>query len=68
LKRGENFLKVPREIKGVASSGFPRITKSAATSDSSLFKGGEGGISKGDGRGIEEGDLGGSESSGGVGK
>jgi acyl transferase domain-containing protein/acyl carrier protein len=64
LTRGENSVKVPREIKGAASS------------DPSLFKGGENSVKvpreikgvassgfplfKGDGRGISLGDLGGS--------
>lgn len=41
-----------REQKAQATTGFPRDIKGATSSDSSLFKGGEGGISEGDGRGI----------------
>jgi hypothetical protein len=46
--RGENSdsIQVPHDIQSTASFGFPREVKGADSSDSPLFKGGEGGISQ----------------------
>jgi hypothetical protein len=47
LKRGENPIKVPRDIKGAASSGFPLFNRSDRRSFSEDFSEDEE-----DGRGI----------------